>query len=131
VNECVQMVRSCESKIVRIHSATQALMRTATMQTDGKDIMSKYQKELYDVDATARPNNIRVVMESASVRRQKFYQDQLEAQQHIDAETESMRDLRTTLKQSAVSAKRKSVTNSEIASAVTPTAAATRRTTVA
>ena len=102
-------------------------MRTATIQTDGKDIMSKYQKELYDVDATARPNNIRVVMESASVRRQKFYQDQLESQQHIDAEVESMRDLRTSLKQSAVSATRKSVPKSEITSALTPTAAATRR----
>lgn len=125
------MVCACESKIIRMQAATQDLMQTTTVPGDVRDIMSKYQMELYAADATARPNNVRVLMESTGMRRQKFHQDRLEAQQHIDAEAESMRDLRMSLKQSAVSAKRKSITNFETMSAIPSTSAAIRRTTIA
>ncbi len=130
IKDCVQMVCACESKIVRVQKATEALMQTTTMPSDVRDVMSMYRNELYTVDATARPNNVRVAMEVTGMRRQKFYQEQLEARQHLEAETESMRDLRTSLKQSAVSAKRKSIVGPDITSAVATTAAAARRSTI-
>ena len=101
------MVGSSESKILQVLAATQSMLQASSFASDGKDIISKYRYELYAVDATARPHNVRVVIESPSMRRQKFYQEQLDAQQHIEAETESMKALRASLKQSAVTAEKK------------------------
>jgi hypothetical protein len=101
------------------------------LPNDAKDIISQYQKELYAVDATARPHNVRVVIESPSARRQKFYQEQLDVQQHIEAEAASMRMFRTSLKQSAVTAEKKGSAHEELISAPASLVTKSRRTTIA
>ncbi len=124
------MVGSSESKILQMLAATQSMLQASSFLSDGRDIISKYRYELYAVDATARPHNVRVVIESPSMRRQKFYQDQLDAQQHIEAENESMRTLRASLKQSAVTAEKKTSNQAE-AGAGPSIAHKSRRSTIA
>jgi hypothetical protein len=106
-------------------------LQASAFPNNAADIMGKYQKELYAVDATARPHNVRVVIESPNVRRQKFHQDQLDAAQHIEAEAEAMRVFRTSLKQSAVTAEKKSSIQVEVPSAPATQHAKSRRATVA
>ncbi len=123
------MVGSSEAKILQMQAATQSMLQASLFSSDGRDIISQYRNELYAVDTTARPHNVRVVIESPSIRRQKYYQEQLDAKQHIEAETESMKSLRASLKQSAVTAEK---TSSNKADAGTPSVVSkTRRATLA
>jgi hypothetical protein len=131
VRECAQMIASSESRILHMSAGMKALPQATPFPTDATDLMFRYQKELYAVDATARPHNVRVMIESPSVRRQKFHQDQLDAQQHIEAEAESMRMFRTSLKQSAVTAEQKGSAQEEVFSAPASLAPKSRRSTVA
>jgi hypothetical protein len=131
VKECVHMVSSSESRILQMRSAMSHALQASAFPNNAADIIGKYQKELYAVDATARPHNVRVILESPDVRRQKFHQDQLDAAQHIEAEAEAMRVFRTSLKQSAVTAEKKSSIQAEVPSAPAMQHAKSRRATVA
>lgn len=125
------MVSSSESRILQMRSAMSHALQASAFPNNAADIIGKYQKELYAVDATARPHNVRVVIESPNVRRQKFHQDQLDAAQHIEAEAEAMRVFRTSLKQSAVTAEKNSSIQAEVPSAPATQQVKSRRATVA
>ena len=107
VKECARMMSTTESRTLHMLAATNALLKKNSLPTP--DLISEYRNELYAVDATARPHNVRVLIESPRSRRQRYYQDQQEAQQHIEAETESMRVFRSSLKNSSVIAEKKSI----------------------
>jgi hypothetical protein len=88
------------------------------VQIDSKDIILKYRYELYAVETTVRPHNVRVVIESPRQRRQKIQQEKTDAQLHIEAEEEAMKVFRQSLKQSAVQAEKKIMTIAEVAPAL-------------
>ena len=128
VKQCVHMLVSGESRIL----AMQKVMPQQTLMfpTDARDLLSKFQNALHAVDAAARPHNVRVMIESPSARRQKFHQEQHDAQAHVEAEAEAMRVFRASLKQSAVTAEKKGSVQADAAAMPAPLHAKSRRSTI-